>query len=205
MHGNSYSWDEYFRIALTLLALLAIIFLRWERRRYITSESKFFGRLKVPRGEIITFPDGMAGARAAIRFVIRDLSEDGLFRLLQSCDQTEVCFIIAETERVVSNYMVPLLEADRRLISVEEAEDATAYLVLYIPQNPREATVNLLGPIVVNAKARLGTQMVLFESCYRTRHPVFGDGADPSGGANEGKSAVRISLEFQQRLLRFVQ
>ena len=48
-----------------------------------------------------------------------------------------------------------------------------------IPENPSEATINLMAPIVINERERCGKQVILHESQYSVKHPLLHvDGQD---------------------------
>ncbi len=58
--------------------------------------------------------------------------------------------------------------------SVDEvAEDVAIFVLLSLTGEVSQMTANLQGPIIINAKNRLGRQIVLKDSGYRTKHPIF--------------------------------
>ena len=52
------------------------------------------------------------------------------------------------------------------------SSELTIYAVVTIPEDPREATLNLMAPIVINERGRRGRQVILHESKYSVRHPL---------------------------------
>jgi flagellar assembly factor FliW len=48
-----------------------------------------------------------------------------------------------------------------------------------IPKNPLEMTANLMAPLVVDCRSRVGRQLVLDTGRFSTRHPLL-----PPGDAN---------------------
>jgi flagellar assembly factor FliW len=57
--------------------------------------------------------------------------------------------------------------------------------VATIPENPNEATLNLMAPIVINDKDRCGKQVILHESRYSVKHPLL-DSANQSEAKAQG-------------------
>jgi len=133
-----------------------------------------FGEIDIPDEKAISFPDGVIGFREATRFVIFDCTEDGIFKWLQSCDRPELAFVICQANLIVPGYQVILGEKERALLGLEKADDAAVCVILMIPGDPKEATANLLGPIIMNSETRTGLQLVLVNPDYSARHPLFG-------------------------------
>ncbi len=142
-----------------------------------------FGEIEVPDETLITFPEGVIGFKEARGFVIFDCGDQGLFKWLQSTDIPELAFVICESHLIVPNYQVIIGQKERDLLQLENVEDAAVCLILVIPEDPQETTGNLLGPIVMNAKTRLGMQMVLVNPQYSTRYKIF---KATEEGSNEG-------------------
>ena len=152
-------------------------------------ETSRFGEIEVPEESAITFPEGIVGFKECTRFVIFDCGDEGVFKWLQSIDRPEIAFVICEAHLIVPDYKVMIGEKERALLSLASLEDAVVCLILYIPPDPQEMTANLLGPVLFNAEARLGMQLVLVNPEYSTKHRVFdapAGGGDGSGAAAEG-------------------
>lgn len=146
-----------------------------------------FGEIDVPDDTLITFPEGVIGFKEARGFVIFDCGDQGLFKWLQSTEIPELAFVICEAHLIVPQYQVIIGLKEKDLLQLEEPEDAAVCLILVIPEDPQETTGNLLGPIVMNSKSRIGMQMVLVNPDYSTRYKIF----KPNGGlgGEEGKNA----------------
>jgi len=133
-----------------------------------------FGEIDVPEEALISFPEGIVGFRDASRFVIFDCGEDGIFKWLQSCDNPELAFVICDASLIVPEYQIMIGEKERQILQLENIEAAAVCLILIIPDNPTDATANLLGPIIMNSDSRLGMQLVLVNPDYSARHRIFG-------------------------------
>ena len=58
-------------------------------------------------------------------------------------------------------------------IQTTNPEEVAVYAVATIPDDMERATVNLMAPIVINVKMRCGKQVILHESGYSVKHPLF--------------------------------
>ncbi len=47
------------------------------------------------------------------------------------------------------------------------------YSIVVVPEDIRKMTANLLGPIIINHKEKLGKQVILDDSRYTTKHFLF--------------------------------
>ena len=148
-----------------------------------------FGEIEVPDETVITFEQGVIGFEDAKRFVIFDCGEEGIFKWLQSCDRPELAFVICEANLIVPDYQLIMGDKERKSLQLEQAQDAVVCLILVIPEDPQEATANLLGPIVMNAASRLGMQLVLVNPNYTTRYRIFSRSQSSPSQEEERKNA----------------
>jgi flagellar assembly factor FliW len=56
----------------------------------------------------------------------------------------------------------------------EDPKDIKVLVILTIPPGrPRDLTANLMAPLVINLRTRLGHQVVVDKAGYSTKHPVL--------------------------------
>jgi flagellar assembly factor FliW len=144
-----------------------------------------FGDLEVPEDRVITFKEGLPGFAQINRFAVLELDELKPFRYLQALDDPPIALYIISPFIVDSAYEIQLTESDVEDIGSANSGELTVYAVATIPDDPREATLNLMAPIVINERERRGKQVVLLESGYSVRHPLFGSSNDGETKAQE--------------------
>ena len=142
-----------------------------------------FGKLDVPEDKIITFKEGLPGFPQMHRFVILDLDELKPFQYLQSLDDPPISLYIINPFMVDPTYEFRLADSDMADINCTNSSELAVYAVATIPEDPSEATLNFMAPIVVNDKDRLGKQVILIDSKYSVKHPLLG-----SDNQNEAKA-----------------
>jgi flagellar assembly factor FliW len=92
-----------------------------------------------------------------------------------------VNFIVIEPGGLVAGYAPELFDEDAAGIGLADPSEAMVLnIVTMAHQRPLEATVNLVGPIVVNRRTRIGRQLVIANySKYGAHHPLV-ETAEPA-------------------------
>src|SRR5216684_3113056 len=130
----------------------------------------------VPDSEtLIVFPNGLVGQPDWQRFVLLTPEEDGTIQVLQSVDHAELALMVTNPLQLFANYSVPLSREERSILELEAGEQPELLCTISIHNNL--ITTNLVGPLVVNSRNNIGTQVVVVDSPYSTRHPVAQLGA----------------------------
>jgi flagellar assembly factor FliW len=138
-------------------------------------QSTRFGMLSVDDDRIITFPHGLLGFPEHRQFALIQTGEENYFFWLQSVDEPNLAFVVADPTIFFKGYEVPLREETRQDIQLGEGEMAEAAVQMFVICNKvgEWLTGNLLGPLVVNAQNRLAQQVVLTEKKWTTRQPLI--------------------------------
>lgn len=134
-----------------------------------------FGAIEVDESTIIHFPLGLLGFERSHRFVLIDSDEAEPMRWLQSADDGGLAFLIVEPELFFADYQPPLSRDDREFLQLAPGEEHLLACLVVVPENPSLMTINLMGPLVLNAEKRLGKQIVLHDSSYSTRQRLIPD------------------------------
>jgi flagellar assembly factor FliW len=92
-----------------------------------------------------------------------------------------VHFVVIEPGGLVADYAPELFDEDAAGIGLADPSEAMVLnIVTMAQQRPLEATVNLVGPIVVNRRTRQGRQLVISNySKYGAHHPLV-ESAEPA-------------------------
>jgi flagellar assembly factor FliW len=138
-------------------------------------QSTRFGTMSVDDDRIITFPHGLLGFPEHKQFALIQTGEENYFFWLQSVDEPNLAFVVADPTIFFKGYEVPLREETRQDIQLGEGEMAEAGVQMFVICNKvgEWLTGNLLGPLVVNAQNRLAQQVVLTEKKWTTRQPLI--------------------------------
>lgn len=128
----------------------------------------------------LTFPAGLPGFSDQHTFVLSQWGgPDSPYSQLTSMDKPDLAFIVAPPERFFTDYEVELPDADAQMIDLSESDDPLVLVLITLAEPVEGATANLLGPLVVNTRTRLGAQIVLPDSSYGTQVPLISATASP--------------------------
>lgn len=133
-----------------------------------------FGTLEVEPEKVLKFPRGMVGFPELKEFFFVPLPENDVFVWMQAVSNPDVAFLMVNPFVFFPDYEVDLPEAVRKFLEINDPSDVTLLTVVTIPsRNVREMTTNLLAPVVINHVKRIGSQVILESSSYRTKHLLF--------------------------------
>lgn len=117
-------------------------------------------------GGLLGFPD----ARRYVRVAIPD-AEGWLW--LQSADDPDLAFLAVDAFLFFPDYDLELPDADATAIELEVSTDAEVLALVTVRRADDGGTdsisANLLGPLVINNRTKVGRQVVLSDSQYSTR------------------------------------
>ena len=122
--------------------------------------------------KLVHFLDGIPGFPQLERFLVVELREYGAFQQLQSVDDPDISMIVCVPWLFFPDYSPVLTDAEQDELELESADDAVVFVPVSFDSTSRQASLNLLGPFVVNSKTRRGRQVVLTGSEYSVKAPI---------------------------------
>ncbi|MCH7797604.1 MAG: flagellar assembly protein FliW [Planctomycetes bacterium] len=129
-----------------------------------------FGVVDVDDTRLITFPAGLLGFTAYKTYALLQPDANGAFLWLQSVESPELAFVVTDPTLWVQGYEVPIRREQMQEIGLESLDDAQIFVI--VNRHGLSLTVNVQGPLVVNAAGRRGMQVVLAEKRWTTRHEI---------------------------------
>lgn len=126
-----------------------------------------------PSNEII-LPLGLIGFGAYRRANLLYLSDQLPFLWMKLQGPDTIQFIVIEPGGIIPDYQPEIFDGDAEQLGIRDpAEAMLLNIVTLLRQQPVEATVNLIGPIVVNRRTRVGRQLVISNySRYSAHHSL---------------------------------
>lgn len=137
--------------------------------------TKFLGEVEVNESEIITFEAGVPGFSEHTKFTLLALDADLPLALLQSTEEAEISFVVAFPYAFKKDYAFDLSEEDKQHLQIETEEDVLVYSVVTLKESFSDSTLNLLAPIIINNRTKLGKQIVLHDNAQHPLKFTIGD------------------------------
>ncbi len=130
-------------------------------------ESPRFGTLEVEPSKVIEFPRGLPGFESCHRFsLFHPEGEDPKYFILQSLDDADVAFHIADPARFGFSYEIALSDDEAAEIGLADSDAAVVVVILSKTEPATPLSANLNAPLVINLAARRGLQHVFARLNY---------------------------------------
>ncbi|HDQ40721.1 MAG TPA: flagellar assembly protein FliW [Desulfonatronum sp.] len=118
------------------------------------------GPLTVEEDRLILFPKGLMGFEHQREFALVRVREDSAFFLLQSSSDPSLGLMVADPYVYVPDYRIRIGTAEQEMLRLKNIREAVVLVTVTIPPGrPEDAVINLVGPLVINARARRGMQV----------------------------------------------
>jgi flagellar assembly factor FliW len=131
-----------------------------------------FGEVECPRSSVVTIFAGLIGFPQFKDFVLIEYTAP--FSWLQSTENPDLAFVVVNAAEFGESYSFDLPLSDRELDLTQEDEVAI-FNIVSIRSDPRDSTVNLKAPVVVNLRNRKGRQVILDDNKFPTRMPLWAE------------------------------
>lgn len=130
-----------------------------------------FGEIEISEKDVITFVDKIFGFEEYTSYVMLFDDEVGTsFGWLQSVDEPEICFLVANPGILSCEYKPSIPQSVKKGL---EGDVSEIWLVMTAGGSLENSTVNMKSPIVINNANGFASQIIVEED-YEIRHRVFG-------------------------------
>lgn len=137
--------------------------------------TKAFGKITIDDEKIINFPKGIVGFPDLTEFALIHDVEKGTETIhwLQSIQEPGFAMPVMDPLLVCPEYNP---EVDDELLShlgELNQEELLVLVTVTVPKDITRMTVNLKGPIVINAAERKATQVIVEGDQYQVKFPIY--------------------------------
>lgn len=136
-------------------------------------KTRDFGEQDVSEDKIISFPSGIYAFEEEHRFILLSpLGEDVYPAWLQSVDNENLCFIVFDPKKIVSDYSITAEDGSLEAAALGKDSEPQYLALAVVPEEYRDTTINLKSPIVINTEKMLAVQTIAAEN-YPIKFPIF--------------------------------
>jgi flagellar assembly factor FliW len=131
-----------------------------------------FGECSYLDSEVIEFPWGLPGFGHLRNFVVLQVAGQEGFIWLQSLDDVNTALPLADPWSIFADYDPHLPQYAKVALALDKPEEFIILCVVVVTKNAAEMTMNLMAPVVINLKTRIGRQVMLEAGDYSVRTPL---------------------------------
>jgi flagellar assembly factor FliW len=131
-----------------------------------------FGEISILEEHLIQFKDGMIGFPKLKQYVLVESPAMPLILWLQSVDEGDIAFPMIEPYFFKKDYRVNLNDADKHSLGYKEKDSTKILVVMTIPEDMAQMTVNMKAPVVLDINQGSGTQIILQDKLLGVRTPA---------------------------------
>lgn len=134
--------------------------------------TKYFGEIELDKEQVIQFPQGLPGFYDRKQFVMIDLADNPLFKVLQAVDHADTAFIITSPYQFYQEYSFDVDDNTLQLLKIDSEQDVVVYSIVTLKEPFAESTINLQAPIVVNQTKQLAKQYITNNNKFLTKAAI---------------------------------
>lgn len=147
----------------------------------VAIDSLVLGQLQVPSTSVFHFANGLHGFETYTEFALVPAAREGLF-WLQAVASRDVVFLLIDPFVAAPGFEVDLAVTEKVALQLDNPMDVLVLAIVTLPAGEESApTANFRGPIVLNARARLASQVMSAVPGHEVRTPVDLHALPPRG------------------------
>jgi flagellar assembly factor FliW len=137
-------------------------------------ETSRFGQLDIDPKDIVRFAPGLLAFEDQHEYVLINVEENPDFKWLQCVEVPELSFLLVDPFIANQDYRVELQAEMMDKLNISRPEDVFIYTIVTVPAGGfKEATTNLVGPLVINWREKKGQQVILEKDNLEVKYPLF--------------------------------
>jgi len=135
-------------------------------------ESPRFGTCAYRENDVLQFPWGLPGFTHLRRFLALSLAGQEHFVWLQSIEDPSIALPLTDPFAIFDDYAPKLPAPALESLDVRSADDFVLLCVVIVTKDAAEMSCNLLAPVIVNLRSRVGRQVTLEGSTYSVKMAI---------------------------------
>lgn len=138
-------------------------------------KTKVFGEVTIDDDKIIDFPNGIVGFPDLVQFTLIHDEEKGKDSIhwLQSIQEPAFAMPVIDPLLVCPDYNPEVEDELLKNIGELQPEETLILVTVTVPKDLTKMSVNLRGPIVINAAEKKATQVIVDDDEYPVKYPIY--------------------------------
>ena len=137
--------------------------------------TKVFGEITIDDDRIITFPKGIIGFPDLTEFALLHDSEKGSDSIhwLQSIQEPGFAMPVMDPLIVCPDYNPEVDDELLKHLGELNPEELLVLVTVTVPKDLTQMSVNLKGPVIIDAVGRKATQVIVEGDEYQVKFPIY--------------------------------
>lgn len=141
----------------------------------MTILTKVFGEITIDDDKVISFPSGIIGFPELTEFALVHDEEKGAGSIhwLQSMQEPAFAMPVMDPLLVMPEYNPEVDDELLKNIGELVPEELLVLVTVTVPSDLTKMSVNLKGPIIINAAEKKACQIIVEGESYAVKYPVY--------------------------------
>ena len=136
--------------------------------------TRIFGTIDIGEDKLIHFVNGIVGFPELTKFaLIHDNEKEGGIQWLQSMQEPQFAIPVIDPLDVLEDYNPQVEDELLKPIGGLDPENMLVLVTVTVPSDLTKMTVNLRGPIVINADNKKACQVITEGEEYQVKFPIY--------------------------------
>ena len=138
-------------------------------------QTKIFGEIEIEDEKLITFPGGIIGFPDMTRFTLLfdEERKPASIHWLQSLDEPAFAMPVINPLILKEDYNPQVDDDVLKDIQPFTPDNLMVFVTMTIPHDLKEMTINLRGPILINADTRKAVQIIVDDDTCPVKFKIF--------------------------------
>ena len=141
-----------------------------ETRKIVSGK---LGEVEFVETDVITLSAPILGFPDLSDFILISNDKSYPFLWFQSVQDVNICFILVEPDIFFPDYTPKLNKREAKILGAEGEKDIKLFGIVVVPDQPKNATVNLRAPLALNMERKLAKQVILEDDKWQIKSPLF--------------------------------
>lgn len=140
-------------------------------------KTKYHGVRHYDEKDVIIFKNGIPGLENLKRYIIFPAEENKLFYILQSVEDLSIGLVLVSPFNIMKDYEFKLDGDKVKELGINDSKDVLVLNTVTLSSKIENITANLKAPLIININKKIGEQIILDNSDYPIKYPLFEEGA----------------------------
>ena len=124
--------------------------------------------------QVINFPAGLPGFENARKFIIMSVPEHQPFHWMECVDQgNAIRFAIINPLSFRPDYQPKIKKEELASLNIRDSKELLLYVIVTLRSPLTESTANLMGPLFINIREKMGKQIIIENDAYSLRERII--------------------------------